>query len=614
MLCTVFENIFAKKPHYVNVSVPLKRIKDGNSRIKVEEIRACLDKDRANEFKKNLTSVCFSGKFGSGRKDDELIKHSGFIVLDFDGVEDCQAKKEFLMQNDFMYASWISPSGHGVKGLVRIANGNKHREHFQALKDIFTDADNSGINQSRVCYESYDPEILVNEEAKFFTKTKVIQRVVEKETNRNEAQIYDKILKWLTNKGDSFVTGERNNFIFKLASACCRFGIGEQTCHSLINISILSHDNKFTEKEAELAIKSAYNSNKHVFGNAEFSDGKLVDIVTRSEIKLENTDIYDLEIKAMDVVFGEDVKQESLEIYDRGYKSAHTTYIPEIDYYWKWKQGEVTLLSGIGNYGKSAWMKYLLLLQIVRENAKVAIFSPEEFPASEFYHDLVEIYFGAQCTAGNPLRPSRRRYEQVYDFISKHIFFIYPKDLAPTPEYIKERFLELIIKEKCTYCLIDPFNQMSNNYKSEGGRADKYLEVILADFSRFAQKNNVFFLIIAHPVKMQKDPRTGNYPCPDVFDLADGAMWNNKMDNILIYHLPERQTNPQSTVCEFHSKKIRRRKIVGQLGSITFEFIPINRRFKINGKDYMQEAVNTIQEPIQDPLFKNDDDWTEPPF
>ena len=46
------------------------------------------------------------------------------------------------------------------------------------------------------------------------------------------------------------------------------------------------------------------------------------------------------------------------------------------------------------------------------------------------------------------------------------------------------------------------------------------------------------------------------------FDIADGAMWNNKMDNILIYHRPNHQKDPSSTLCELHTKKIRRQKSV----------------------------------------------------
>lgn len=130
-------------------------------------------------------------------------------------------------------------------------------------------------------------------------------------------------------------------------------------------------------------------------------------------------------------------------------------------------------------------------------------------------------------------------------------------------------FLELIVKEGIDGCDIDPFNQMSNNYQGFAGR-DKYLEWVLTDFARFAILNDVYFWIIAHPIKLQKGG-DGNYPCPEVFDVADGSMWNNKMDNILVYHRPLAQTDIQNPTCEFHSKKIRRQKTVGKKGSSIFQ-------------------------------------------
>jgi twinkle protein len=139
--------------------------------------------------------------------------------------------------------------------------------------------------------------------------------------------------------------------------------------------------------------------------------------------------------------------------------------------------------------------------------------------------------------------------------------------------------------------VIDPFNQMANDYGKSGGRSDKYLETFLSDCSRFAKKNNVYFDIVVHPHKMKKGD-DGNYPCPDVFDLADGAMWNNKADNILIYHRPFAQTTPDNPLCEFHSKKIRRQKIVGVKGSFEFELNRSTRRYTFASTDYMQKYID----------------------
>ena len=592
-MVTIFKNIFSKEPNYITVDQALARIKAGKSKQNCLDIRNAIDKERANELKKNLPSVCFSGKFGINRKDDELIIHSGYIVLDFDLIDDCIIKRSELSKHDFVKASWISPSGNGVKALVKISTPEKHKEHFQSLQELFPDIDKSGINVSRVCYESFDPDIIINEDVKPFTKTKKIEKVIESKQLDSNNEIFQNILKWLSNKGDAFRTGERNLFLFKLASACCRFGLNESECEMNFNSSFLTGDSDFSRAEASRAIKSAYRSNASSFGTAIFERDVLVTKTTHKEIEI-NEDIYNLEIKPKDVVFGEDVKQEALSIYSNGYESAMSTFIPQVDMHFKWKKGEITLLSGIGNYGKSTFLKYLILMQVMHEGKKFALFSPEDNPAAEFYHDFVEMYLGQNCTPLNPLRPSQNEYERIYDFISKHIFYIYPKSVSPTPEYIKERFLELLIKEKIDGCIIDPFNQLTNDYNSHGGRSDKYLEFILSDFARFAQTNQTLFLIVAHPKLMRKEAGSLNYPEPDVFDIADGAMWNNKMDNILIYHRPERGSDPLAPTCSMSSKKIRRQKIVGQLGTLNFELSRTSRRYLFDGRDPMQELLNEM--------------------
>jgi hypothetical protein len=595
--CTIYRDVFSENPFHVDIDVALERIKNGKSKQGIEAIRSCIDKERRNSLKKNLPAIVFSGVIPLGSRHDNRIEHNGFMILDFDGVSNLEEKKKELCSKDYVYACFVSPSGDGLKALIRIADKTKHREHFNAIKEEMPDIDKQCANESRVCYESYDPDIYINKNCRSYTKLFKEEKVLQKTIVQNDRDIFSKILTWLSNKGNAFVSGERNHFIFKLASACCRFGISEDSALSLIEMEFLGRDSDFTRSEAKSAIRSGYKKSNQFFGTAVFENNVLVNNFNREEVEIDES-IYDLSVRPKDVIFGEDVKQDAVNLYLKGYESATSTFIPEIDTHFKFKKCEITLLSGIGNYGKSTWMKYLLLMQVIGNGKKFAFFSPEDNPASEFYHDLVEMYFGMDCTPSNPMRPSLERYKQVYEYISKHIFYVYPKDVAPTPEYIKERFLELIIKEKVDGVIIDPFNQLTNDYNKTGGRSDKYLEFILSDFHRFAMNNNIYFMIVAHPTKMRKGD-DGNYPCPDVFDIADGAMWNNKMDNILIYHRARRGTDPTDPSCEFHSKKIRRQKIVGSPGFVEFSLKPKSRRYLINGKDYMQEMLDKVNSDKQ---------------
>jgi hypothetical protein len=359
------------------------------------------------------------------------------------------------------------------------------------------------------------------------------------------------------------------------------------TTENLIAGEFLANS-EFTVSESNRAIKSAYKANNSKYGTAYFERDTFIDRVTRKEMEVAEV-VFDENDRMKDVVYGIDVKDKALKLYHEGYEKVFGIGVPELDERFKPKRGELTLLTGIGNYGKSAFKKWYQVFRAVMYDEKFGGFTPEDNPPEEYYHDLVEILLGCDCTPTNPYRPSPDTYEYAYDFIIKHFFYVYPKEAEPTPKYIKEILLELIVKEKLDGCDVDPFNQMSNNYQGFGGR-DKYLEFVLTDLSRFAVINNVYLWVIAHPTKLPKGG-DGNYVCPDVFDINDGAMWNNKVDNLLVYHRPFAQTDPQNPACEFHSKKIRRQKTVGKKGSIIFEMRFSTRRFFFNNADPLGKFI-----------------------
>jgi hypothetical protein len=593
---TIYRDIYnMNEPHYISVDEALERIRDGKSKEKVEAIRAILDKDRADSMKKQLPAVCFSGKFSKGRQDTGLIKHSGFIVLDFDDVDmdNYESIMSDIMNQEYVYSAWVSPRGNGMKVLVRIADGKRHREHFEALKEIFPNADKSGINESRVCFESYDPHIYINKDAKPFTTVKIVEYVENKSVVKEEYEVFRRLLTWLTNRRDSFVKGERNLFVFKLASSCCRFGLSEDSTVNLIMQEYPSTSD-FTTKEYTTTIRSAFRANKSKHGTAKFEKEVLVDKVTRKEVDVQREFEESSDDRLQDVVYGMDMKEEGLRIFRRGYENIKGIGVQEIDTRWKpWKK-ETTLLMGWGNYGKSAFEKWYLVFRAILYSEKVGIFAPED-KREMFFHDLTEILLGQGLDAGSRNRSiTEQEYCDAFDWISTHFFYIYPESLNPTPEYIKSKFLELIIKEGISWCVIDPFNQMTNDYSKVGNRDDKYLEVVLSDFNRFAMQNEVYFLIIAHPSGRPEKDAAGNWKCPDASQVAGGNMWNNKMFNILAYHRPFAQSDPQNPLCEFHSKKIKDQKVVGEKGQSDFELSRPKRRFVFLGRDPMEDAIKKV--------------------
>jgi len=165
---TIYQNVYKKdEPHYLNPLQAINRISSGKSQQLVEEIR------QGNKEKKTeLPIVLWSGIF-TERKDESLHEHSGFIVLDFDHL-DVKKTKPILASDDHVYACWVSPSGDGLKALIKVKFTERHRDHFRGLEMYFKkqynlEVDPSGINESRACFESYDPTLSLNESSKIFT-------------------------------------------------------------------------------------------------------------------------------------------------------------------------------------------------------------------------------------------------------------------------------------------------------------------------------------------------------------------------------------------------------------------------------------------------------------
>ena len=229
-------------PFHVDVNVAIDRIKNGKSKELVEDVRKETEKNARNEKKKKLPAICFSGTF-SKRADNAIIEHSGIICIDFDGFRDNQhlfQKREELIADKYSYCVFTSPSGDGIKVLVRIPKDPmNHKKYFNALKKYY-DCDEFDVtckNISRVCYESYDPDIYVNDLSLIWSdmdnsdEYKPVVKQMIRVTDDNE--IIRRLSLWW-DKNFGMIPGQRNNNLYILASAFNEFGISKETARSVI--------------------------------------------------------------------------------------------------------------------------------------------------------------------------------------------------------------------------------------------------------------------------------------------------------------------------------------------------------------------------------------------
>jgi len=160
---TIFKNIKeTEAPFFRPVSQVIDRIKNGASKDLVKRIRAEKVKSERQALKKDLPAICFSGTF-SKRLDSALVLHSGLICLDFDGYrtnKEMLQDKALLSKDKHVYCVFISPSGNGLKAVVKVPiDPENHSGYFRSLYSHFKSPyfDKVAKNIGRVCYESYDP-------------------------------------------------------------------------------------------------------------------------------------------------------------------------------------------------------------------------------------------------------------------------------------------------------------------------------------------------------------------------------------------------------------------------------------------------------------------------
>lgn len=118
-------------------------------------------------FKSKLPAVTFSGIFSPVRNAASLTRYSYLIILDIDKIGDrLLLLKEQIFQDSFVKAIWISPSGDGLKFVIETScEASLHKIIYKNALHYFSnkygvELDRSGSDVSRLCFISYDPQLL----------------------------------------------------------------------------------------------------------------------------------------------------------------------------------------------------------------------------------------------------------------------------------------------------------------------------------------------------------------------------------------------------------------------------------------------------------------------
>ena len=126
------------------------------------------DSEERKRLKTGLPSFTPGGTF-TKRANDSLKKRSGLLGLDFDHVPDLPSARARLLEDSRLPIDLLftSPSGDGLKAMVRVPLEHDHQINFRALSAYLREhhgltPDPSGKDVARACFACHDPEAWIH--------------------------------------------------------------------------------------------------------------------------------------------------------------------------------------------------------------------------------------------------------------------------------------------------------------------------------------------------------------------------------------------------------------------------------------------------------------------
>jgi len=205
MKVSMFRN-FNQVVENPDISVILEHIRIGKYKSRILALRELIRQGKTDEYndaKRSLPAFTPSGLFEGGRKIEFLKEYSGLIILDIDKLarEQICSTRSSVEDIPNTHACFISPSGHGLKILVKVfSRPVHHKVVFNQVKSFYeghlkisdqscqVKIDPSGKDITRLCFVSWDEQLYLNPSSVIFKPlVNCVEDDIEKVVRKIEA-------------------------------------------------------------------------------------------------------------------------------------------------------------------------------------------------------------------------------------------------------------------------------------------------------------------------------------------------------------------------------------------------------------------------------------------
>ena len=283
-----------------------------------------------------------------------------------------------------------------------------------------------------------------------------------------------------------------------------------------------------------------------------------------------------------------DVKEELEALFEKGLQKGATLDMGDLDDLLSVEVGRLMIVTGIPGDGKSEFLDEMAVRFSLKYDWRCAWFSPENFPVTLHHPKLIEKLIGKRFKKGlmNSLE-----LDAAIGYLSQNFFDILPEE-GYRVDTILERAETLVRRKGIRVFILDPYNCLEHQIPS-GQSETQYISEFLEKLRSFARRRQVLVILAAHPTKMKKDPMSGKFPVPTMYDISGSAAFFNKADfGIAI------ERDRTWGITRVHVQKVKFRHL-GQPGIASFQYNTCCGRFVP-----MQES-KTPDIPDEDPKWDN---------
>lgn len=539
-------------------------IQDGEYKDKIDKLRS-----GDQSIKPHLPTVAVHGLFKHARRKKDFYEASGIIILDIDDVEEDEIediKDEIITENDHVIAAMTSPSGNGIKVLYYVTPELITADNYRQIgKQVIEDFDTYGhvdyLSITDCLIVTYDPNIRINENAypAFIYIAETIEKKGELEPLDESKELWDDPEDFFdTVLANDIASKTNNNFHYIQVSILdmAKFGFR----HPKEDLSFIidyaeaefkySPENKNRLEEAAI-LSETYPQLFWPYKLTKESDEEDDEYIDYTQYMVDeavgdskdNKDEEDEEEELL-IDYGDEFFNQVIEVIHEGDRVGREVSFENFADAFRFRGTGILTVTGIPTHGKTEFTD-ALGLDLARLYGEETIVAGFEQTPQEHIIKLMRKMVGAdiRCTTWINNPDNQKLLREAYDFVTSHYTHIKVDLIGGNIIKILEAAAKAIqnLRQQGRdpkYLIIDPFNMLSIKGKFSG---HEKIEEILRRLTHFSHQMGVMVILVAHPFKMKKDEKTGEYEVPDFYSVkGSSAFFEMSYHGLVVYRMAAR--------------------------------------------------------------------------